>query len=161
MDKQQLLKRLETAWTTLKESYTGLSDAQLLETGIMGDWSVKDSLAHVTIWEEEALKYLPLIINGEKPPRYTRYGGIDGFNAQMIEQRRSLALFKVLSQLDETHRRLVSYLQSVPEEHFIGETRFRHRLRLDTYSHYPLHARAIQQWRERVLPSEKSSSIPT
>ncbi len=30
MDKQQLLKRLETAWTALKESYTGLSNAQLL-----------------------------------------------------------------------------------------------------------------------------------
>ena len=158
MDKQQLLKRLETVWTAFKESCTGLSDAQLLEPGVMGDWSVKDSLAHVTIWEEEALKYLPLISNRETPPRYTRYGGIDGFNAQMIEQRRSLALSEVLSQLDETHRRLVSYLQSVPEEHFAGETRFRHRLRLDTYGHYPLHARAIQQWRERVLKSEKSSS---
>jgi len=150
MDKQQLLKRLETAWMALKASYTGLSDAQLLEPGVMGDWSVKEILAHVTTWEEEALKYLPLIINGQKPPRYVRYGGIDGFNAQMAEQKRSLALAEVLSQLDETHRRLISYIQSVPEEQFIGETPFRHRLRLDTYSHYPLHARAIQQWREQL-----------
>ena len=29
------------------------------------------------------------------------------------------------------------------------ETRFRRRLRLDTYSHYPKHARAIREWRER------------
>ena len=158
MDKQQLLKRLETAWTALKESYTGLSDAQLLEPGVMGDWSVKEILAHVTIWEEEALKYLPKVSNGEKPPRYVQYGGIDAFNAQMIEQKRSLALSEVLSQLDETHRRLINYLQSVSEEHFRGETRFRHRLRLDTYSHYPLHARAIQEWQERVLKSGKSSS---
>ena len=150
MDKQQLLKRLETAWTALKESYTRLTDAQLLEPGVMDDWSVKDILAHVTIWEEEALKYLPVIINGEKPPRYTRYGGIDGFNAQVVAQRRSLALSEVLNQLDETHRRLVSYLQSVSEEYFRGETPFRHRLRLDTYGHYLLHARAIQEWRERV-----------
>src|SRR5437016_14026931 len=54
----------------------------------MGDWSVKEILAHVTIWEEEALKYLPLIINGEKPPRYGQYGGLDAFNAQMIEQKK-------------------------------------------------------------------------
>jgi hypothetical protein len=147
MNKQQLLKRLETAWTALKQSYTGLPDAQLLEHGVMGDWSVKDILAHVTIWEEEALKYLPLIINREKPPRYVQYGGIDAFNAQMIEQKRGLALSDVLRQLDETHRRLIDYLQSVPEEHFTRETRFRHRLRLDTYSHYPLHARAIREWR--------------
>jgi hypothetical protein len=157
MDKQQLLKRLETAWMALKASYIGLSDAQLLEPGVMGDWSVKEILAHVTTWEEEALKCLPLIVNGEKPPRYVKYGGIDAFNAQMAEQKRSLALAEVLSQLDETHRRLISYIQNLPEEQFRGETRFRHRLRLDTYSHYPLHARAIQQWRERLV-EEKARS---
>jgi hypothetical protein len=158
MERQQLLKRLEMAWTAIKESYAGLTDSQLTEPGVMGNWSVKDILAHVTTWEEEALKYLPLIINGEKPPRYVQYGGLDAFNAQMTEQKRGLALSDVLRQLDETHHWLINYLQSVPEEHFTRETRFRHRLRLDTYSHYPLHARAIQQWRERVLKPEKSSS---
>jgi hypothetical protein len=76
-------------------------------------------------------------------------GGIDAFNAQMAEQKRDLVFSEVLRQLEETPLRLLDYLQSMPEEHFTRETPFRHRLRLDTYSHYPLHARAIQQWRER------------
>ncbi|HEX9132897.1 MAG TPA: DinB family protein [Ktedonobacteraceae bacterium] len=151
MDKQQLLKQLEKAWLAIKESYVGLSDSQMTESGVMGTWSVKDILAHVTTWEEEALRYLPLIITGGRPPRYTQYGGIDAFNAQMAEQKRDLTLSRVLEQLDETHRRLVDYIRSVPEEHFTRETRFRHRLRLDTYSHYPIHARAILQWRERSV----------
>ena len=147
MDKQQLLKRLEKAWLAIKESYAGLSDSQLTEPGVTGNWSVKDILAHVTTWEEEALKYLPLIITGGRPPRYTQYGGIDGFNAQMTDQKRGLTLSDILKQLDETHRRLIDYIASVPEEHFTREMRFRHRLRLDTYSHYPIHTRAIRQWR--------------
>jgi len=151
MDKQQLLKQLETAWAGLEESYAGLSDSQLTEPGVMDTWSVKDILAHVTTWEEEALKYLPLIITGGRPPRYRQYGGIDAFNAQMTEQKRGLALSEVLRQLDETHRRLIDYIRSVPEEHFTRETRFRHRLRLDTYSHYPEHAKAIRQWRQRPV----------
>src|SRR3989442_1329201 len=151
MDKQQLLKRLEKAWAAIKESYAGLSDSQLTEPGVMGNWSVKDILAHVTTWEEEALKYLPLIITGGRPPRYIQYGGIDAFNAQMTEQKRGLALSDVLRQLDETHRRLIDYIRSVPEEHYTRETRFRHRLRLDTYSHYPKHAKAIREWRERPV----------
>ena len=151
MDKQQLLKQLEKAWAAIKESYAGLSDSQLTESGVMGNWSVKDILAHVTTWEEEALKYLPLIITGGRPPRYIQYGGIDAFNAQMTEQKRGLALSDVLRQLDETHRRLIDYIRSVPEEHFTRETRFRHRLRLDTYSHYPKHAKAIREWRERPV----------
>jgi hypothetical protein len=126
-----------------------LSDSQLTEPGVIDTWSVKDILAHVTKWEEEALKYLPILITGGRPPRYIQYGGIDAFNAQMTEQKGSLALSDVLAQLDETHRRLLDYIRSVPEEHFTRETRFRRRLRLDTYSHYPLHARAIREWRER------------
>lgn len=149
MDKQRLLKQLEKAWTALKESYDGLSDSQLTEPGVMDHWSVRDILAHVTTWEEEALKYLPLILTGGRPPRYIQYGGIDAFNAQMTEQKRGLPLSDVLRHLDETHRRLIDYIRSVPEEHFTRETRFRHRLRLDTYSHYPKHARAIWEWRER------------
>ena len=151
MDKPQLLQRLENAWETIKESYAGLSDSQLMEPGVMGNWSVKDILAHVTTWEEESLKYLPLIIAGGRPPPYMQYGGIDAFNAQMTEQKRGLALSEVLSQLDETHRRLIDYIRSVPEEHFTRETRFRRRLRLDTYGHYPEHAKAIREWRERPV----------
>jgi hypothetical protein len=68
---EKLLQRLDTAWTAFTESYAGLSDAQILEHGVTGDWSVRDIIAHVTTWEEEALKHLPLIIAGGRPPRYS------------------------------------------------------------------------------------------
>jgi mono/diheme cytochrome c family protein len=150
MHRQQLLKQLDKAWAAFKASYADLSNAQLTEHGVTGQWSVKDIIAHVTWWEEEALKHLPLILTGGRPPRYSlQYGGIDAFNAQMTEQTRGLSLADVLRQQDETHRRLIDYVQRTPEEPFTRETRFRRRLRLDTYSHYPKHAQAIQAWRER------------
>lgn len=152
MKRQQLLEKLASAWTELQESYADLSDEQLTMAHVTGDWSVKDIIAHVSWWEEEALKHLPLIIAGGTPPRYaTQYGGIDAFNAQMTERKHGLPLVDVLHQRDETHRRLVEYIQDVPEEQFTRETRFRHRLRLDTYSHYPIHTKAILQWREQSL----------
>ena len=150
MTKQQLLIKLEHAWATFKGSYAGLTDEQLVEPGVTGDWSVKDILAHVSWWEEEALKHLPTILQGGRPPRYSvLYGGIDAFNAQMTEQKRDLPLSEVLKQLDETHLRLVEYIQNAPEEQFASGTRFWRRLRLDTYGHYPIHIRAIREGRER------------
>jgi hypothetical protein len=145
----KLLKRLDTAWAAFQESYAGVPDAQLLEPGVMGDWSVRDILAHVTIWEEEALTHLPLIIAGGRPPRYVTYGGIDAFNAHMIEQTRGLSLSNVRRRLDDTHRRLIAFIQSAPADQFTRETHARRRLRLDTYGHYPLHAAAIRAWREQ------------
>ena len=150
MNRQQLLKQLDKAWATFRASYAGLSDAQLTERGVTGNWSVKDIIAHVTWWEEEALKHLPLVVNGDRPPRYSvTYGGIDAFNSRMTEEKRDLLLADVLRQQDETHRRLVDYIQGAPEEQITRETRFRRRLRLDTYGHYPKHAKAIREWRER------------
>ncbi len=152
MDRRQLLQRLDTAWGAFEASYAGLSDAQLVKPGVTGDWSVRDILAHVSTWEEEALTHLPLILEGGMPPRYSvRYGGIDAFNARMTEQKASLSLAAVRRQLDETHRRLIDFIQRAPEDQLSRETRFRRRLRLDTYSHYPQHAEAIRQWRRNVL----------
>ena len=150
MDRQKLLQQLDKAWTVFKESYAGLPDSQLMEPGVTGNWSVKDIIAHVTWWEEEALTHLPLIIKGGRPPRYSAtYGGINAFNALMTEQKQSLSLLDVLQQQEETHRRLITYIQSLPEEQLTTETRVRRRLRLDTYNHYPKHAKAIRAWREQ------------
>jgi len=150
VDRQQLLKRLERAWQYFQDSHTGLSREELLEPGVTGEWSARDILAHVTTWEEEALKHLPLTLRGETPPRYsTKYGGIDAFNAQMTERKKGLSLAEVMHQMEDVHRQLIRFLESVPENQFRTETRFRHRLRLDTYSHYPKHAQAIRRWREK------------
>ena len=147
---EKMLKRLDMAWTAFKESYAGLTDAQLLESGVTGDWSVRDIIAHVTTWEEEALKHLPLIIAGGRPPRYsTSYGGIDAFNARTTAQKHGLSLAEVRRQQEEIHRQLVAFIRSAPADEFARETRARRRLRLDTYGHYPLHTAAIREWRER------------
>ncbi len=152
MNRLQLLNRIDTAWEALKASYVGLSDSELLEPGVTGTWSVRDIIAHVTWWEEEALTHLPRILEGKRPPKYSvTYGGIDAFNAQMTEEKRNLSLSEVLKQRDETHSRLIDFIQSVPEDQIAQETRFRRRLRLDTYSHYPKHAEAIRKWRERSV----------
>jgi hypothetical protein len=153
MNRRQLLERLEAAWTAFEESYAGLTDAQLLMPGVTGAWSVRDIIAHVTWWEEEALAHLPLVREGGRPPRYSlTYGGIDAFNALMTERRRHLPLAEVLRQHDEVHARLVEYVRGAPDELLTRETRFRRRLRLDSYGHYPKHARAIREWR-RSLPT--------
>ena len=150
MNRQQILNRLDTAWVAFQASYAGLSNSRLTEPGVTGDWSVKDLIAHVTWWEEEALQHLPLIIVGDRPPRYSvAYGGIDAFNAMMAEWKRDASLADVLTQHEDTHQRLIDFVQSVPEDQFTRETRFRRRLRLDTYSHYPIHTKAIREWRQR------------
>jgi hypothetical protein len=145
----RVLGRLERAWDIFRASYAGLSPAALTEPRTIGDWSVKDVLAHVTTWEQEALRYLPLIAAGGRPPRYASQGGIDAFNARTTEARRALSLAEVLGELDDTHGRLVALVEHAPAALLEGTARYRRRLRLDAHGHYPQHASAIRQWREQ------------
>jgi hypothetical protein len=143
-----LLRRLEAAWKDFTDSYAGLSETELLEPGVTKAWSVRDIIAHVTTWEEEALKHLPAVLQGRTPPRYsTLYGGIDAFNALMTTRKSDLSLAEVLRQQAMVHDHVIHLIEGAPEDQLVRETRFRRRIRLDTYGHYPKHADAIRRWR--------------
>jgi hypothetical protein len=150
MNTKQVLARLDAAWMDFEESHAGLSESRMAIPGVTQEWSVRDVIAHVSWWDEEALKHLPDIREGRRPPRYSvTYGGIDAFNALMTEKWRKLSLADVIREHLDVHRRLREYVMRVPDELFARETRFRRRLRLDTYGHYPRHAKAIRAWRQR------------
>jgi hypothetical protein len=158
VDRRQLLKRVDERWRDFQDAYAGLSRSQLQKAGVTGKWSVKDIVAHVTTWEEEALRYLPLILKGRKPPRYSvSHGGIDAFNALMTTKKAGLSLSDVLREQEKVHARLIRLIERAPERQLTGDTRFRRRLRVDTYGHYPIHARAIRKWRERRWPTSSRS----
>lgn len=148
--REKLLETIEQRWDELRASVEDLSDEELLEPGVVGDWSVKDILAHVTTWEEESLKHLPSIARGEAQQRYSAvYGGLDAFNALKFKENQKRPLAEVRSRLHDTHQQLLTYLDTVPDELLHSRERFRTRLRWDTYSHYPLHAGHIREWREK------------
>ncbi len=146
----RLLGKLDAAWMAFRESSAGLADDQVLLPGVTGAWSIRDLIAHVTWWDEEAITHLPLILAGGTPPRYSvKYGGIDTFNALMTERKAGLSLDAVRHEFAETHARLVDYLASLSPDDIMVNDRFKRRLRLDTYGHYPIHTADILAWRER------------
>jgi hypothetical protein len=148
--RRRLLEQLDTAWAAFRDSYAGLPESDLIEPGVTKAWSVRDIIAHVTTWEEEALKHLPAVLEGRRPPRYSvTYGGIDAFNALMTTKKADLSLAAVLEQQEQVHRRVIEVVERAPEDALVSDSRFRRRLRLDTYGHYPKHAAAIRLWRER------------
>jgi DinB family protein len=145
---ERLLATLERRWEALLGSYDGLPAKALDEPGVVGEWSIRNVIAHISIWEMEAIKHLPVIAAGNRPPRYSvKYGGIDAFNDQMMAGKIDLPLEETLRLRDDTHTQLIGYLHSLPPEFLATNDRFRRRLRLDTYGHYAIHSADIQEWR--------------
>ena len=135
-------------WEELHVAFRGLSKEDMLEPGVVGPWSIRDLLVHVALHGiRRPSKALPIILNGGRLPRYSDlYGGIDAFNAQTQQGEKGLTLDEVLTEFEETHRRLLAYLEGVPDETFASEGRFLRRLRQDTYGHYREHTEQIRVW---------------
>ena len=146
MNRDQLIQRVDQRWRDFSDTYQRLPSDALLRAGVVGEWSVKDLISHIAVWEEESLTALSLIADEKWLPRYARFGGIDAFNQMKWLQFRDSPLPDVLSRSADTHRRLLDYLATAPEHLITGETRFRRRLRLDTYGHSQEHTRQIIAW---------------
>jgi hypothetical protein len=69
MDHAALYDALDSTREQLLVLLEPLSDAQLLLDGVIGDWSVRDMLFHLTIWEAELVTGLMKIHQGQKPTR--------------------------------------------------------------------------------------------
>ena len=146
----RMLNEIDAAWEAFHASYAGLDDGQLLIPGVCGDWSVRDLIAHVTWWDGEAIEHLPQVLAGQCPPKYSDvYRGIDAFNAQMTERDAGLSLEEVRERAQSTHANLIALVAGVDPALLTPQSRFRHRLRLDTFGHYPIHTADILAWRER------------
>jgi hypothetical protein len=107
MKKERLLTKIRNNWMTFIESFADLTDDMLMESEAVGQWSVRDMLAHISTWEEEAIKAFILILDGKPVPLYRQYGGIDAFNAREQERKRHLSLKQVKDELAVTHQRLI------------------------------------------------------
>lgn len=148
MHKERLFQRINDSWGALQDAIAGLTDEQLTTPGVTGHWSVRDLMAHVAAWEEEALHALPIIVDGGRLPKYASQGGIDAFNARNQEAQRDSSLEVLRHDMAATHQRLLAYVQRAPESAYAAEGRWLKRLRLDAYGHWQQHTEQILSWRE-------------
>lgn len=96
---------------------TDLPEHELLRPRTQGRWSVKDVLAHIAAWEEEALRRFALIARG-RGDRILFYDAdpraVERFNARAVAATRSVTLGGVLRRLTRVRHRLIERLRKLP-----------------------------------------------
>jgi hypothetical protein len=142
-------------WSALEAALVGLSDARMLEAGVVGAWSVKDLLGHMAYWAQEAAKNTELV-KASQQDQIVRPGtskAIDRWNAREQRLRAGRSLGDVRYELEESHQRALAALADLPEEklslNLDGGT-FLELYAVDTYDHYREHTDHILAWRKRL-----------
>ena len=156
MNKQELIQRIETDWARLQASLDGLSEEQLHTPGVVGEWSVKDILAHIAAWQTRLIAAMFKAEKGLIPD--TTGGGttVDKLNAQWYREMKDRSFDQVWEDLDASYHQVLARLENLSEQDLVEPKRFKwmkgepfeRYLAGDSYEHYVEHAGQIEAWRK-------------
>lgn len=116
MEKRQLLDALTEGREKLLQAIEGLDDAEMLQPGVIGEWSVKDILVHLTRWEAELVKLLWQAAQGIEPSTvHFTSQSVDELNARWYAESRDRQLPLVLKDFHAARFQTIRRVQELPE----------------------------------------------
>ena len=139
----------------------GLSEKEMASSGAVGRWSVRDVLAHLLAWEEEAVTRLELLA-AERPQDIAWIDDqdeqkLEAWNASAQQRYAGLALAEVMRRLEEVQGRILVGLDSLSTERLgtdAGPVPVHNWLPDCTYTHEQEHCADIVAWRRSIETSE-------
>ena len=121
-DKSHILQRLNAERRRLEQNLSQLSPEDMLQPGVVEDWSVKDVLAHLYDWEARLSVWLEAARKGQQSgcpdPDFT-WRQIDQLNERIYLAHRDQPLDSVLKAFHETHQQFMQLVEAMPEDEML------------------------------------------
>jgi hypothetical protein len=158
MTKLEILDALQASRAKLLNAIEGLDPIEMQKPGIVGKWSVRDILAHITRWEAELVRLLFQLKQGQKPDFFSvPEQDIDKINERFYEQSIGRSLDLIFSDLQSVRKQTVRRLSDFSDQE-ISEAGFYPDLKgnalfgyisSNTLEHEAEHTEQILEWRNR------------
>jgi hypothetical protein len=135
-----------------------LAEASLLsleeqDEVFLGVWSVKDLLAHLAGWDYTNLEAVQEILAGQKPSFFEQYDrNWKSYNARLVAQYKREDYDELVVIVQESHRKLIDFLQAVPADEYLKRRRIASLLRTEA-SDEEKHYCQVEGFRKRCSES--------
>jgi len=159
MQKQDILNRLEESREQFLDLLEGQPETALLTPGVIGDWSIKDILAHLSRWEAELVKLLWQIHLGQPPSslHFQKNLDVDEQNAVWFTEARARPLERVLDDFHAVRNQTLLRVESFSDKDLCDPGRYsslkgrmlQEYIASDSYEHEDEHKADIQRWLEK------------
>lgn len=156
LSKDELLQALQDGRRKFLEAIEGLSEEELQEPGVMDDWSVKDVIYHLTLWEAELVKLLWQALRGQQPTTVHFSGkSTDEINATWASKSKDRSLERVMEDFLGVRSQTTRRVRSFSEKDLSDPKRFAWQqdyplwtwVESDSFKHEAEHAVQILEWR--------------
>jgi len=125
--KPDLLAAISQERGALEATLKTLTPEQMAEPGVMGEWSVKDVLAHLVEWEQMVLAWYQAGLRGDIPempaPGY-KWNQTPQLNQAIYEKHRDRPLDEVMEQFHESHREILEVIRGLSNEELFTAGRY-------------------------------------
>jgi len=160
MNKNEVIKALQEGREAFLETLEGLDDDTLLRSGVVGEWSVKDLLFHLTMWEAELVKLLWQASQGQTPTTIHFTDATDDeTNLAWSRLGESRPLEQVWQDFHAVRRQTIQRVRALADKDFGDPARFpwldgrplEDWIAADTHGHEAEHTAQIRAWRKNLV----------
>ena len=155
--KDQLLQDIQVQHRLLMRTLAALGEEVMLQPGAVGNWSVKDVLAHLTAWERLFLDWYYSGLRGYTPqisPVGMSRIAMNALNQQIFAKNQNQTLEDVLAEFQASYQQTLAVIETISEEDMFTRDRFAWTGRLtladyiagNTCSHYAWASAKIRKW---------------
>ncbi len=155
MDKQSLMTKLESShadWIALLEA---IPNEKLTVSGVAGEWSVKDIIAHIA-WYEWWLAEFITTKTWPRLPEHLSSADTDERNNAYYQDQKEVPLETTLSNEWASHQALVEAVKGLSDAEYADQTllgmptgpgwSLAELIPASTIDHYRDHSRTIREW---------------
>jgi uncharacterized damage-inducible protein DinB len=153
--KTEILEQISATHLLLEAHMSALSDAQMLEPGVNGQWTVKDVLAHITWWEQHLLLRLKTGQDEVFREEISMQGATDRANASIYAANRLRPLADILDEFHASYQQVLTAVEALSEED-VAQAEICDAIAWDTFRHYPEHTAMLQTWMARNAEADGS-----
>ena len=154
--KTDLVNVINSEWEKLNSLLDGLPESHMVEPSLDGNWSIKDTLAHIAAWERVAMEIIQTARESKplNPDIPEIFENIDQFNAKIYEENRHKLLVDVLKDFQSVYSDFLAHIESMDENFLFSNLPFKdvENLKIqdiisaNTHWHHKEHRQDIQKW---------------
>jgi hypothetical protein len=158
MNKSQIINKLTSTHQQMLDAIDGLTEPAFLKPSVIGDWSVKDILNHLSHWEAELVTLLWQVQQGKKPSTVSHsVEEIEKLNQQWYQDGLGRSLEMVLSDFKGVRKQTIHRVEALSDKDLFTKDRYpwlkgkplAEKIASYTFEHDLEHVDQVRNWRRQ------------
>jgi hypothetical protein len=117
--KKALIEAAQTERAALEKILATLTQEQVVQPDTLGDWSVKDILAHLVEWEQMVIKWYEAGVKGQipaVPSEEFNWAQLPQLNHAIYSKYRDTAAAEIEKKFRTSYKKIMTVIENIPEK---------------------------------------------